>query len=255
MDDIFENGDGFMKRLIGHSGAISAVKMNRNSSAVLSASFDCSVRLWSSITFSCLSSYKSHAFPVWDADLSPLGHYFVSASADRTCRVWNLDYSYPVRVYGGHLSDVDSVKFHPNGCYFASGSSDKTCRLWDVYTGDCVRLFRGHSKPISALSFSKSGKLMAAGDFSGNVHVYDIGEGKLLWKTDFDATPRSVLSLDFSYDDRILSVSFSDCSLNSFYTEDFNRKPVDFYTKQTPIYCLNYSPRDVLMCAGPFCPA
>lgn len=255
LDEIMEETGSYSKRLIGHSGAISSLNVTRDCSSILSSSFDNSLRLWSTVTFSCIAAYNSHAYPVWDSDISPLGHYFASCSADRTCRLWNFDYPHPVRIYAGHLSDVDVLKFHPNGCYFGSGSSDKTCRLWEVSSGNCVRLFQGHSRPINAMSFSKNGRLLAAGDLSGQVCLYDIHEGKLVWKSSTAAIkPSHVLSMDFSNDDKVLAVSYGDCRIKVFNCEDFNQKPTEYFTKQTPIYAARFNHRDILMCAGPFLP-
>lgn len=255
IDDIFEDKGSHMKRLIGHSGAVSSVNMNRDGSAILSSSFDTNMRLWSTATFSCMSVYSSHAFPVWDCDLNPLGHYFVSGSADRTARLWNLDYSHPLRIYAGHLSDVDCVKFHPNGCYFATGSSDKNCRIWDLPSGNCVRIFQGHHRAISSMAFSKQGRHMCVGDLAGNLYVYDISEGKLLWNSERNtATKSSVLSVDYSNDGKQLAVSYSDFKIKIFSTDDYCQKPGEYHTKQTPIYTARYNHRDILMCAGPFCP-
>lgn len=255
IDDILEEKGTHMKRLIGHSGAISSSTFNRDGTAILSSSFDTNLRLWSTLTYSPLAVYSSHAFPVWDSDISPLGHYFISGSADRTARLWNFDYSYPLRIFAGHLSDVDCVKFHPNGCYFATGSSDKSCRIWDVSSGNCVRLFQGLHRSVSAMAFSRQGKHLCVGDLTGNLYVYDISEGKLLWNSEKNTSSRStVLSVDFSNDGRQMAVSYSDSKLKIFSCDDFGQKPGEFYTKQTPIYTARYNHRDILMCAGPFCP-
>jgi transcription initiation factor TFIID subunit 5 len=255
LDDILEEKGSYMKRLIGHSGPVSSVNMNRDGSAILSSSFDSSLKLWSTMTYSCLATYSSHAYPVWDSDLNPLGHYFASCSSDRTARLWNLDYSYPVRLFAGHLSDVDCVKFHPNGCYIATGGSDKSCRLWDISSGNCVRLFQGHNRAISSLSFSKNGKCLAVGDLSGRVYVYHIGEGRLIWKSDeLGGRVSPVLSMDYSNDDKSLAVSYGDCKVKIYSPDDFDCRPFEYLTKQTPIFAARFNPRDILMCAGPFAP-
>lgn len=257
IEDVLDSEESYLKRLVGHAGTVSGIVMNKDGSALLSSSFDCTLRLWSMHSFSSIALFHSHAYPVWDCDLSPLGHYFVSGSADRTARVWNMDYSDPVRLLAGHYSDVDVVRFHPNGCYIATGSSDKSARLWDLATGNCVRLFSGHMRGVCALSFSKNGKLLATGDQSGRTCVYNIGEGRLVWRSDEPPSPTKptpTVAMDFSNDDRHLAVSYSDGRVRLLSTEDLNRKPTDYFTKQTPIYALRFSPRDVLMCAGPYLP-
>lgn len=132
------------RMLYGHSGPVYRTAFSPDRTMLLSCSEDCTIRLWSLHTWTCVVVYKGHQFPVWDVRFSPYGHYFLSCSHDKTARLWATDSHQPLRIFAGHLSDVDVCIFHPNSNYVATGSSDRTVRLWDISVGNHVRLMTGH---------------------------------------------------------------------------------------------------------------
>jgi transcription initiation factor TFIID subunit 5 len=103
-----------MRKLIGHSGPVYSLSFDpvygsaSPPQALLSASQDGSVRLWSMDTYTNLVVYRGHnRDPVWDVQWGPLGVYFATASRDRTARLWSSDRVTPLRMYTGHTSDVN----------------------------------------------------------------------------------------------------------------------------------------------------
>ena len=52
--------------LLGHHGAVQGACFNADGRFLLSASEDCSLRLWDTLSHSALVSYRGHAYPVWD---------------------------------------------------------------------------------------------------------------------------------------------------------------------------------------------
>lgn len=119
-------------------------------------------------------------YPVWDVAFGPYGYYFASCSMDRTARLWSTEHTTPLRVFAGHLSDVDCVRFHPNHNYVATGSSDKTVRLWDVPSGKCIRIFTGHFHGVKALAFSRNGRYLASSGDDQYINIWDLHAGKRL---------------------------------------------------------------------------
>ena len=252
------------KKLIGHSGPVFAVKFSPDNKYLISASQDCTLRLWSMDTFNNLVCYRGHLLPVWDVDISPLGYYFASGSADKTARLWSTDNIHPLRIFAGHLSDVDCVKFHPNGNYVATGSSDRTVRLFDVQSGDCVRLFSGHKGGVSSLCFSPDGKFLVSGSQDSNIMIWDIASGKAL--VTLSGHEKTIYSVSFSQESSILSSSSADCTVKLWNirpilypsaTENSTHasEPLaSFPTKKTAIFQTQFSFRNVLFAVGAFSP-
>jgi len=270
------------KSFLGHSGPVYGTSFSPDGQYLLSCSEDTTVRLWSMETMTNLVCYKGHNFPVWDVSFSPFGFYFATASHDRTARLWSTNHVSPLRIFTGHLSDTNCVKFHPNINYVATGSSDKSARLWEVQTGKCVRIFMGHRAPVYTVAFSPDGRLMATAGEDTSIILWDLSTGKKVKK--MDGHIKCIYSLDFSTDGSILASGSSDCTVrlwdvkkaytNSLATiptstvepssvKNNKRKSIKsklfceelletFPTKQTPVYNVSFSRRNLLLAAGSF---
>ncbi|KAG2213828.1 hypothetical protein INT47_001097 [Mucor saturninus] len=272
------------KRLVGHSGPVYGLSFSHDNKYLVSCSEDKTARLWSTQTFSNLVVYKGHNSPVWDVDFGPFGFYFATASHDRTARIWSCDHINPLRIFAGHLSDVDTVKFHPNSKYLVTGSSDRTSRLWDVQTGACVRVFAGHSGSIKTVAVSPNGRIMASAGEDKSIMLWDLGSGKRIKK--MTGHTGFIYSLSFSADNNVLvsggadstvrvwDVNTDQTSATATYMDDINapkRFKIDedrkrksvlesreqlavFPTKQTPIYDIQFTNRNLCLVAGAFTP-
>ncbi|KAK4509082.1 mitochondrial FAD carrier protein flx1 [Mucor velutinosus] len=273
------------KKLVGHSGPVYGLSFSRDNKYLVSCSGDKTARLWSTQTFSNLVVYKGHNSPVWDVDFGPYGFYFATASHDRTARIWSCDHINPLRIFTGHLSDVDTVKFHPNSKYIVTGSSDRTSRLWDVQTGSCVRVFTGHTGSIKTVAVSPNGRLMASAGEDRSIMLWDIASGKRIKK--LTGHIGFIYSLSFSADSGVLvsggadstvcvwdvntentsaMASYMDTDTNDAkrarLDDDKKRKAVHesrerlavFPTKQTPIYDIQFTDRNLCLVAGAFTP-
>ncbi|EPZ34266.1 TFIID subunit, WD40-associated region domain-containing protein [Rozella allomycis CSF55] len=253
LDQFKETEGSDSKRLIGHSGPVYATDFSFDNRFLLSCSQDGTIRLWSLDLFSNVVVYKGHNYPVWDVKFSPNGHYFVSGSNDRTARLWSVETVQPLRIFAGHLSDVDCVQFHPNSNYVATGSSDKTARLWDISNGECVRIFSGHSDTIRALTFSPDGKLLATASDDRIVILWDLNTGRKV-KT-LDGHHGMIYTIDFSKCGNLLTSGGADSQVCIWDVkrEEERITPLKiFHTKQTPVYCVQYTNKNVMLVGGAF---
>ncbi|CAO3702377.1 unnamed protein product [Rhizopus stolonifer] len=261
------------KKLIGHSGPVYGLSFSPDNKYLVSCSEDKTVRLWSTQTYSNLVVYKGHNSPIWDVDFGPFGFYFATASHDRTARLWSCDHIGPLRIFTGHLSDVDTVKFHPNSKYLVTGSSDRTCRLWDVHSGQCVRVFTGHTGAVKTVAISPNGQYMASSGEDKTVILWDLKSGRKIKK--MTGHKDFVYSLQFSADNNVLVSGGADCTVRVWdvntdecdimEVESKRRKTEDgrrvyesqdhlgvFSTKQTPIYNIQFTDRNLCLAAGAF---
>lgn len=270
------------RKLIGHSAPVYQVAFDPVGGSassprhLLSCSADGTARLWSLDTYAALVAYRGHQYPVWDVTWGPLGTYFATASADRTARLWSAERIHPLRIYAGHLSDVDCVRFHPNSLYLATGSSDRTCRLWDVQRGACVRLFVGHQSPVSCVRISSDGRYLASASggsaMSGfgqprgaasdafSISLWDLASGRRIKKMWGHTAP--IHEMDFSAEGAVLVSGSADATVRCWDVrmpqQEAGALDADasadciatYYTKDTPVYDVHFSPRNLCIAAG-----
>lgn len=273
-----QEDQGTVRRLVGHSGAVFGISFSPDNRAMLTASEDCSVRLWSMDTYTALVAYRGHTEPVWDVAFSPFGHYFVTGSHDQTARLWSVDHIYPLRIFAGHMSDVDCVCFHPNGLYVVTGSTDKTVRMWDVVKGDCVRVFIGHVAGITAIAVSPNGRWIASAGDDAVINVWDIGTGRRIKKMRGHGL-EMITSLSFSAGGEVLVSGSMDCTVRVWDmtkntgeqgpqpeaidglgddTEEAKRREIPsttdhmavFNTKRTPVYSVGFTEKNLVLAAS-----
>ncbi|KAL5534287.1 hypothetical protein ACEPAG_749 [Sanghuangporus baumii] len=278
------------RKLIGHSGPVYSLSFDPTGGSaapphyLLSASADCTARLWSLETMSNVAAYRGHQSPIWDVQWSPLGIYFATGSRDKTARLWSSDRLSALRIYAGHLNDVDCVKFHPNSLYLATGSSDWTCRLWDVQKGTAMRVFIGHQGPITALAMSPDGRYLASAGEDLAINLWDLGSGRRVKK--MTGHTASVYSMSFSSESSLLVSGGADWTVRCWDVKEsggpVSRAPREngivnginstlggkdhadedgietsdllatFPTKRTPIINVQFTPRNLCLVSGPY---
>lgn len=248
--------------LRGHSGSVYSASWSPDNAFLLSAGEDATARLWSE-SGDNLVVYRGHHYPIWDVAFSPLGYYFATASHDKTARLWATNHVTPVRMLAGHLSDVNTVTFHPNCNYVLTGSSDKTARMWEVSSGECVRILTGHSDSINTCAISPNGNLAATAGDDNTVLLWDLASARVL--TRLTGHTKRIYSLDFSADGNLLASGSADATVRlwdvqkaqaaSPMPEESPENPnllKTLPTKSTPIFSVQFTPRNVLLVAGRF---
>eukprot|EP00056_Hartaetosiga_gracilis_P022120 m.28325 g.28325 ORF g.28325 m.28325 type:complete len:673 (-) comp9461_c0_seq2:54-2072(-) len=267
-----EDTASIMKVLRAHSSPVSCVSFTPDNLFLLSASVDCTVRLWSLLTFTNVVSYRGHTYPVWHVSFSPLSLYFVTASHDRTARFFSTNQIFTKRVFAGHLLDVNVSEFHPNAAYVATGSADKTCRLWEITTGKCVRVFQGHRDSVHTLAFTNDGRFLASGADDWDVIVWDLENGSRVKV--LHGHSDVIYTLKFSIGDTVLASGGADNSVRIWdcdflkraaeatvtIDEEDDKEPGEeslelaatYRTKDSPVYALHFGSTNYLLAAGVF---
>ncbi|KAF8799476.1 WD40 repeat-like protein [Phlegmacium glaucopus] len=96
---------------------------------ILSASDDCTARIWNTATGECEAELKGHSSKVYSALFSSDGMHIVSASDDHTARIWNTatgECEAELKVYSSVLPSenmqLQVLPLLPGG-FFAWGDS------------------------------------------------------------------------------------------------------------------------------------
>lgn len=150
----FEDKSTFLLR--GHSDWVNAVRVDSNSRTVLSASDDCTVRLWDLDSKQCIRTFQGHVGQV--QQVIPLPNEFEFEEDHDAGHEEDSNAS-----VSGDESPFSQVSCSPTAKFFEgdrpappryilTSALDSTIRLWETYTGRCLRTFFGHLEGVWALS-------------------------------------------------------------------------------------------------------
>ncbi|XP_053213497.1 peroxisomal targeting signal 2 receptor-like isoform X1 [Panonychus citri] len=146
-----------------HHSVISSIQWSQVRSdqpAVLTSSWDSTIKIWDGLNARQLTSFNGHEALVYEIAWSPLlSSTFASCSRDGTIRVW--DKSTPpgqasliIKASQSEILSCDWCKYDSN--ILVSGCSDKTIQLWDlrsVNNGPLTEL-KGHERAVKKVRFS-----------------------------------------------------------------------------------------------------
>ncbi|CAF0819225.1 unnamed protein product [Adineta steineri] len=119
-----------LARMTGHQQLINDVKFSPDTRILASASFDKSIKLWSSRTGTFLTTLRGHVQAVYQIAWSADSRLLVSGSADSTLKVWNIEKRCLLFDLPGHADEIYAVDYSPDGQKVASGGKDKVLKLW-----------------------------------------------------------------------------------------------------------------------------
>jgi len=112
------------------SAIITHVAFSADSGAVLTASSDGSLKLWSIITGNIISSFVGHESRIEQCCFSNNEDYILSVSHDCTARIWSIETRMTAHLLKGHNNPILSGGFSPDGKFVVTGGEDQFIIVW-----------------------------------------------------------------------------------------------------------------------------
>jgi len=147
------------------------------SSAVITASKDCTARIWNAETGRCELLLEGHTEAVCSACISPDCRFVATSSEDGSARIWNVDTGRCARQLLDHKEPVYSTAFSPDSKQVVTASEDGTAKIWVVKTGICKMTLKGHNNPVLWASFSPDGASVTTTAADGTLKIWNARTG------------------------------------------------------------------------------
>ncbi|KAI1406089.1 WD40 repeat-like protein [Hypoxylon fuscum] len=178
--------------LRGHTDWVNHVRLDASSRTVLSASDDCTVKLWDLDSKVCIKTFEGHVGQVQQVLALPDDYEFedeTTKETDATSVTSNRSGTPPNgssssislpdadeerAAYGPIFLNDPDRPLPPR--YMLTGSLDATMRLWDTATGKSPRTFFGHVEGIWGLAADSLRYVSSAND--ATVKIWDARTGK-----------------------------------------------------------------------------
>lgn len=202
--------------LKGHEAEISDIAYARESKLLASSSFDGTIKLWDGETRSLVDTLRGHEGKVRSVSISPDESTLASSGEDGTIRLWHLAERGEGRVFQQGLPSWSDVRFSPDGHTLASdGKDNSSVAIWDIETGKKIHNLALGDREPETFAFSPDGSFLAVSSHrwvdegnssktgEGYLSLWDTATGRRMWS--FVADPRTVPSLGFSPDGRLLA--------------------------------------------------
>ncbi|KAM9495390.1 apoptotic protease-activating factor 1 isoform 1-T1 [Clarias gariepinus] len=159
-----------------------------SSSAVLSWSFDGTVKVWDLKSGKILQDLTCQQGAVLSGDVSPNGQLFSTTSADKTAKVWSCSSWKMFCTLEGHNACVRSCRFSWDSKRLATGDDNGEIRLWNIMNGGsllkiCSRESKDsmdsfHGGWVTDLHFSPDNKVLVS--TGGYIKWWSVDKGEAL---------------------------------------------------------------------------
>jgi len=166
-----------------HSKKVTAVKMSKNDTEVISSSADGSIIIWAVPPSNgrqtqnlkrIRSCQNSTLFT--DVMYHPDESQFLTCGSDRKLTYWDASDGKGIRVLEGSEQEINAIdiKERAGGDIFVSGGNDRLVRLWNYDQGNLLAIGRGHSGSISRLKISPDGTKVISVGAEGGIFIWSM---------------------------------------------------------------------------------
>ncbi|TYZ59089.1 hypothetical protein PybrP1_007209 [[Pythium] brassicae (nom. inval.)] len=139
-----------------------------------SCSMDRTARLWSTDHTTPLRVFAGHLSDVDCVRFHPNHNYVATGSSDKTVRLWDVPSGKCIRIFTGHFHGVKALAFSRNGRYLASSGDDQYINIWDLHAGKRLETLVGHKGTVTSLDFSQESAILASSSLDATVRLWDM---------------------------------------------------------------------------------
>jgi WD40 repeat protein len=168
-------------------GDVNSAGFSPDGKRIVTASSDCTARIWDAATAREIIILRGHAGRVNSAAFSPDGRRVVTASRSEAY-VWDAPLSLAaaasavLRGYHGGYKIVRVLQngvtvacaaFSPDGTRIVTASEDNSTRIWDATTAQEIAILLGHAASVNSAAFSPDGTRIVTASEDNSTRIWD----------------------------------------------------------------------------------
>jgi WD40 repeat protein len=173
-------GGPLVRILTGHKGVVDVVTVLSEKAWAISASDDCTLKIWDLETGLEFKTLSGHDRPVSGVAICPKKNWAISGSNDGTLKVWDLSTGNELRTITGHSGMIFGLAMYEQRGWAISASDDRTLRVWDIETGQQVRTLAGHTDYVTGVAVYPERGWAVSTSWDRTLKVWDLETGQVL---------------------------------------------------------------------------
>jgi WD40 repeat protein len=262
-----------------HVDRVNAVDWNRDSSLIVTASDDSTVRLYDATTYQFVRALPGHRgwvtharfdrlgtsvatactdgrvrvfntqtatgptfplpFTINDLAWSPASNRLVVCSDDTVVRIYNATGGLPL-LLAGHTFSVVQAAFSPDGRLLATAGGDATARVWDATSGAQLQVLSDPREGVRCVTWSPDGAFVFVGMSDSTVIMFDANNGQRV--RTFGRHRAGIVDVDVSADGALLTTASEDNNARVFAVDDASL--VRLMSHSRTVHLAQWSPDD-----------
>jgi WD40 repeat protein len=156
-------------RFVGHKGTVSSIVPLPSQKAIVTASTDGSIGIWSIADASMTRTIDAGCAYPCPLALTPNANALIAADKQGALRIWDVATWREVGKLQGHSDSVYDIDVSPDGALVLSCSRDNTARLWELARRSQVARFNVNGRERAQGAFLGAGRHVLVGD-----DIYDL---------------------------------------------------------------------------------
>jgi WD40 repeat protein len=151
------------------TGKIRNIEVYENGSKIILSCQDEFIRIFDTINFNEIFSFKAHDLGVNFSKINPMNkEQLISCGKDGFLKIWNILTFELIKSIPAHNFGIYQIEFLNEGLNFITISRDKSIKLWNTSTFQFIEKIErkngGHSHAINAISKINETEFITVGD-------------------------------------------------------------------------------------------
>jgi WD40 repeat protein len=234
------------RRLSGHTKMVWDVVVSPDGRRIVSASNDCTAKVWDVATGSELCTLTGHKAFVCSVSIARDNYRVATGAMDGEVIIWNLRNSEPLATLN-HGSDDAKVAWRPDGSALITGGSDGRLRLWEAASASELRSLSLHARPILKVACLQDSRRCVSVSADQTVKICDMETLRSLQV--FDGHTGEVNSVAITPDEKFLVSASVDQTLRIWFLETGLCSRI-LYGHQEIVWRVAVSPNGRILASG-----